>query len=72
VGARAETVFPELKQVNHDNLTDHYVYNANQTYICSSSDGNLNNTFVQNSCDDSTNASTSTNAQLGSNGIASD
>ncbi|CAB4029291.1 Hypothetical predicted protein, partial [Paramuricea clavata] len=29
--------------------------NAIQADICRSLDGNLNNTFVQNSCDDSTN-----------------
>jgi hypothetical protein len=58
--------------VNQDNSTDLYVDNAIQTDICRSPDGNLNNTFVQNSCDDSTNASTSTNAHLGADGIASD
>jgi hypothetical protein len=58
--------------VNQDNSTDHYVDNAIQTDICRSPDGNLNNTFVQNSCDDSTNASTSTNAQLIADGIAPD
>ena len=62
--------FPELKQVNQDNSTDHYVDNAIQTDIGRSPDGNLNNTIVQNSCDDSTNASTSTNAQLGADGIS--